>query len=211
MRICLISSGVIRVPPKYGGAVERYVYQVARNLRNLGVSADIIDARFFGDELQDEENELRIVRLEMPFRGLGVSSLIKLSFGFSIVKSGILKNYRIVHVNTILPGLFVTHFCGSHPLVYTCHNSDWVSGRQSFFSAALRGVERYIMQRAIAVIAISRSLKERLIDVGGVNSEKVHLILNGVDTRFFTPRVKSSETLKEEMGLCDHKIIFVCR
>jgi len=207
MKTCLISSGVIRVPPKYGGAVEQYVYQIARNLKNLGVDVDIIDAQFFGDESQDEKNELKIIRLKTLFQKSGVSSLTKLSFGFSIVRSDILKNYRIIHVNTILPGSFVTRFYKFRPIIYTCHNSDWVSRRRSFFSTAFREVERNIMRRATAVIALSRSMRKRIIKFGGINPKKVRLIPNGVDTRFFMPIIESSEKLKEKMGLYDHKII----
>jgi len=52
MRIALVSSGLIPIPPIKGGAVEEYVYQLAKHLRKLGVDAIAMDAKWVAIRLR---------------------------------------------------------------------------------------------------------------------------------------------------------------
>ena len=90
-KVCLISSGLIRVPPQYGGAVERYVYYMARSLRKLKVEADVLDAKYSVDDPNKEGTLPRIIRLEKVFNS-SFAALSEFSFGLAIWRFKIMKS-----------------------------------------------------------------------------------------------------------------------
>ena len=64
MRVALVSSGLVPLPPIKGGAVEEYVYQLSRHLRKLGVHAVAIDAKWNGIDVEtDNQNGAAILRI----------------------------------------------------------------------------------------------------------------------------------------------------
>jgi len=51
LRVALVSSGLVPVPPTRGSAVEECVYKLSRYLRRLGADAAVMDAKHDSDSL----------------------------------------------------------------------------------------------------------------------------------------------------------------
>jgi len=126
IKVCLISSGLIKVPPRYGGAVERYVYYTSKSLGTLGVEADVIDAKYSAKDPDEERMMPRIIRLRR-YAIFSSSILSELAFGLAVKRTSIFREYDIIHANTSIPGFFVVRHKhrGERPFIYTCHRSSW--------------------------------------------------------------------------------------
>jgi hypothetical protein len=55
MRVALVSSGLVPWPPTRGGAVDEYVYQLARHLRKFDLDAIAVDARWSVSSMEVED------------------------------------------------------------------------------------------------------------------------------------------------------------
>jgi hypothetical protein len=83
MRVALVSSGLVPIPPIKGGAVEEYVYQLIRHLRRLGVDAVAIDAKWNGINVEtDNVNGTEILRIPVRSPTLNIKRNIAMEFQF---------------------------------------------------------------------------------------------------------------------------------
>lgn len=72
--------------------------------------------------------------------------------------------------------------------------SIWAVGamKQTTVFRMLEKLELFLYRRANAIISVTQSFRNSLID-RGVAGEKIHVVLNGVDTDLFSPREPDSE------------------
>jgi glycosyltransferase involved in cell wall biosynthesis len=66
---------------------------------------------------------------------------------------------------------------------------------------------RLVLNRADAIITVSRNLAESIIKSYNVPSQKMHVIHNGVDTTVFRPLRNQGFELKRQLGIEDRKVI----
>lgn len=78
------------------------------------------------------------------------------------------------------------------PMVSTCHTWYDHDRKDRFFGT----VDRLILRRYAGVVAVSESVRERLVRAG-VPSQNISIIRNGIDLRMFG---QTSATLKDELG-----------
>jgi len=216
MRVALVSSGLIPLPPVKGGAVEEYVYQLTRHLRRLNVDAIAIDARWGGNSVEIEDvNGAEVVRIPVkpPIIGFKKNIVQELLFGKAVVKYIKNQDFDIVHANTAWTG-FILALHRSNKMgrfVYTCHNPFWPEDRVHWGEKIVRIIEGNTMRSSDAIIALNKTMYRAIVDKAGVENNKVVIIPNGVDTDFFKPGLKGDEVL-EKYGLEELKyVLFVGR
>ena len=216
MRVALVSSGLIPLPPVKGGAVEEYVYQLTRHLRRLNVDAIAIDARWGGNSVEIEDvNGAEVVRIPVkpPIIGFKKNIVQELLFGKAVVKYIKNQGFDIVHANTAWTG-FILALHRSNKMgrfVYTCQNSFWPEDRVHWGEKIVRIIEGNTMRSSDAIIALNKTMYKAIVDKAGVRKNKVVIIPNGVDTDFFKPGLKRDEVL-EKYGLEELKyVLFVGR
>jgi len=137
LRVALVSSGLVPVPPVRGGAVEEYVYQLSRHLRRFGVDAVVIDANYDDDKLVYEElNGAQIVRIPTakPFIGFKDRIIKEFLFGRAASRYISREGFDIIHANTAWAGFALALHKSIGKLkcrgfVYTCHNPLWPEDR----------------------------------------------------------------------------------
>lgn len=133
MRVALVSSGLVPLPPIKGGAVEEYVYQLSRHLRRLGVDAVAIDARWNSIGVEtDNVNGAEILRIPVRPPTSNIKRNIAMEFQFGKTASKYLnkEDFDVVHANTAWAGFALAINCKrSHSFVYTCHNPLWPEDR----------------------------------------------------------------------------------
>jgi len=218
LRVALVSSGLVPVPPIKGGAVEEYVYQLSRHLRKLGVDAVVIDANYNSEKIIYENiNGAEIVKVPTlkPFTSFKKRIIGELLFGRAVAKYINEESYDIVHANTAWAGFALAiHRHTRRTLqgfIYTCHNPLWPEDTVHAREKIVRLVESYTMKSANTVIALNRTMYRALIKKAKVDKRKTIIVPNGVDIEYFKPGLKDGQVLKR-YGLEEQEyILFVGR
>ena len=219
MRVALVSSGLIPIPPTRGGAVEEYVYQLSRHLRRLGIDAVVIDANYDSSRVVYEDvNGAQVVRVPTAKPSVGFKERIlkEILFGSTTASYINREDFDVVHVNTAWVGftLALRRNAGklkSQGFVYTCHNGLWPEDRVHMGEKIVRLVEGYTMKIADTVIALNKTMQKALTEKAKVDPRKMVIVPNGVDTEFFRPGLKNEQILSK-YGLEEQSyILFVGR
>jgi glycosyltransferase involved in cell wall biosynthesis len=219
LRVALVSSGLIPIPPTRGGAVEEYVYQLSRHLRRLGIDAVVIDANYDSSRVVYEDvNGAQVIRVPTAKPSVGFKERIlkEILFGSTTASYINREDFDVVHVNTAWVGftLALRRNAGKHKsqgFVYTCHNPLWPEDRVHVGEKIVRLVEGYTMKIANTVIALNKTMQKALTEKAKVDPRKMVIVPNGVDTEFFRPGLKNEQILSE-YGLEEQSyILFVGR
>ncbi len=111
-----------------------------------------------------------------------------------------LETFDVVHAHTLFPdGLACSLWLNSQPipLIVTAHGSDVHS-----MSAGLRNSLGGILNRADRIIAVSRALQNRLLELGAA-AERLEFLPNGYSTELFD--------LREHPDRDPHLVVFLGR
>jgi glycogen synthase len=107
----------------------------------------------------------------------------------------------VIHAHTWYthhPGCVLRRTHGA-PLVLTTHSLEphrpWKAEQLGAGYQGSLWLERTAYQNADGVIAVSRSMKRDVIDLYGVDPDRVTIIYNGIDDRIYRP-VESGETVR---------------
>ncbi|MEM1582671.1 MAG: glycosyltransferase family 4 protein [Candidatus Bathyarchaeia archaeon] len=212
MNVTLISSGLLPVPPRRGGAVELYVLKLCEALRRLGVEAYVIDRLWNNTNKSDH-----IVRVKVPTlvdskiltNILGRSRhliLKEVAFGISVSRA--LKEFELIHANTAWVGYTLAYKTRElrARLVYTCHNPLWPEENVHLGERVVRLIESSVMKKADAVIALNETMKRALIEKAAVNRDKIFVVPNGVDVEFFKSGLRCDE-VNAKYGLEGKRVV----
>jgi len=201
MRVALVSSGLVPIPPIKGGAVEEYVYQLAKHLRKLGVDAFAMDAKWGGNSVEvNDVDGVEIVKV--PVRPLAQNIkrniIMELQFGRAVGKYLRNEEIDVVHANTAWAGFALAiNRNQPHRLVYTCHNGLWLEDKVHLGERVVRLVEGFTMRTSNAVVALNKTMYRAIVEKAGVNGDKVVIIPNGVDVDYFKPGLRNGEFLSK--------------
>jgi len=219
MRVALVSSGLVPVPPKAGGAVEEYVFQVAKHLRLLGVEAFVVDSIDKNTSIMDCASGVPVARIPVetsynfPKREVTKEFL----FGFYLARILRMMDVDVVHANTAWAGFAISmniiwkNVDKKPKLVYTCHNPLWPEDRVHFGERVVRYAEGCTMRKADAVIALNKTMLNAIAMKARVPISKIYEIPNGVDTDFFKPGLPGGKVL-EKLNLTEKEyVLFVGR
>jgi glycosyltransferase involved in cell wall biosynthesis len=215
MRVALVSSGLVPIPPIKGGAVEEYVYQLSRHLRRLGVDAVAVDAKWNGIEVEtDNVNGAEILRIPVRSPTLNIKRNIAMEFQFGKTASKYLhkEDFDIIHANTAWAGFALAiNRKRSHSFVYTCHNPLWPEDKVHLGERVVRLVEGFTMRASNAVVALNKTMYRAIVEKASVNGDKVVIIPNGVDVDYFKPGLRNGELLSRFKLEEGNYILFVGR
>jgi len=214
MRVALVSSGLVPLPPTKGGAVEEYVYQLARHLRKLGLDAVAVDAKWNGDSMEIENiNGAEVIKVPVkpPAISFKKSIIQEFLFGRAVVKT--YQGFDILHANTVWTGFALAFYrdIKAYRLVYTCHNPLWPEDKVYFGERIVRFIEGHIMRASDLTIALNKTMYRAITEKAGVKADKVAIIPNGVDVNFFRPGLRGRDILNELKLKEQEYILFVGR
>jgi len=197
VRVAVVSSGLVRLPPVRGGAIEEYVYQLVKYLRRLGVDAIAVDSAYGDKPKLEEINGVPILRIPTPDLKRAPKGFVLTEYMFGLKATKAVKEVgtEIVHANTAWAGFALAKSLGKAPLVYTCHNGLWLEETVHIQEYFIRLVEGYTMKRSVAVIALNNTMKKS-ITKASIDETKVIVVPNGVDTEFYMPGVSADDIVK---------------
>jgi len=213
VRVAVISSGLISLPPVRGGAVEEYVYQLVKHLRRIGIDAVAVDFAQSYHVVFDEVDGVPILRVPiLNLRSIPKELIAKeYLFGLRTVRAINEVEAEIVHVNTAWAGFALALNLKGIPLIYTCHNPLWPEDKVHMQERVVRLVESYTMRRSTVVVALNNIMRRSLIEKAKVDEEKIVTVPNGVDTEFFRPGIPTEDVVKRYRLEGRRVILFVGR
>jgi alpha-1,3-rhamnosyl/mannosyltransferase len=91
-----------------------------------------------------------------------------------------------------------------HDIAFLTHPHLTTSGNVAFLTASVRRE----LTRGASFAAVSETTRDRLIDAFGIAGERVRVVRNGVDRRFFDP-TPLSEAKRQLLGLPDAFLLMV--
>lgn len=187
-KLLLLGSGVVPIPPQFGGATELIIYEISRAMPKSIYEVHVLDRR---DNNAKEENisGAKYIRIAAPKAGnIFLLRLTELIFGIRALSRIRKIKPDAVHANTVFSALPAALMKCTLPgkLIYTCHNPAWADDSPDIFNRLIRKLELFIMKRADAVTTVSGTMKERIAE-SGIPSGKITVIYNFVDTAEFRP------------------------
>jgi len=144
--------------------------------------------------------------------GKGLPRLIY-KYGSLLLRSvwySLRKPFDVIHAHYVFPTGFIgliCHWLTARPLIVTVHGGD--INNLARRNSILFKISGFILRRAAAVIAVSRDIRDKLVNEFGVDGGRVHIINMGVDTGVFRPLDR--ERCRERLGLSGNKriVLFV--
>jgi len=110
----------------------------------------------------------------------------------AVVKEHSKDKFDIIHSNgRLLGGIFVSKYLGNIKWINTIHSLEknrlkFMPGEEKKYANVFKWMEDTI-QHADSIIAVSKNLKQEILDNYSVKEKKVYYIPNGVDRRIFKP------------------------
>jgi glycosyltransferase involved in cell wall biosynthesis len=204
--IVIIGSGVVGIPPRYGGAVEILIYELSKFMppRFKTIVIDKKDS----DSKSDRVNNSIYLRESVPkFRGKYFMRLTEFLFGAKAL-CRILALHRkspvnVVHAHTVFTALPIAILKPILPdkikFVYTCHNPAWTvdAGLLDIMNNLVRRAEGFIIRKFDLVTVPTDATKACLVYKAGVEESKVVTLHNFIDyTKFSRGRNDYFSNLK---------------
>ncbi|HKL01643.1 MAG TPA: glycogen synthase [Desulfotignum sp.] len=179
-------------PPYIYGGAGVHVDHLVREMSALSSGTDLLDVLCFGDQKQSDPH-LRVSGVpEIPSV---VSGLQRPKLGDTLVRNtvmtGTANKADVIHCHTwytYMAGCLLKEILGA-PLVVTTHSLEphrpWKKDQLGDSYHATCWLEKTAMENADGIIAVSETMKQNVMDLYQVDPEKIQVIYNGVDTRFF--------------------------
>lgn len=152
MKVVLVGAGMIEIPPKGYGAVEKHIWELSKALQRIGVDPTILN-KIFGKRSVDE-------------------------YRFALWAKNQLKktDYDILHLHTTGVGFVFSVL--KKEFVYTSHSRHWISANTLTEKIGAL-FEKRVVRKAKNVIALSpeiatlmRKYKEAVVIPNGVDTER---------------------------------------
>ncbi|MFO7913376.1 MAG: glycogen synthase [Desulfotignum sp.] len=189
-------------PPHIYGGAGVHVADLIREMTALSSGTDTFDVLCFGDQNQSDPH-LRVsgvpeISFETPElqRPKLTDTLLR-----NAVMTGTANKADVIHCHTwytYMAGCLLKQILAA-PLVVTTHSLEphrpWKKDQLGDSYHATCWLEKTAMENANSIIAVSETMKQNVMDLYQIHPEKIQVIYNGVDTRFFC-KTSRPETLR---------------
>ncbi|RJO62665.1 MAG: glycosyltransferase family 1 protein [Dehalococcoidia bacterium] len=194
MEILQVGTGTLKIPPSGYGGIERYIFEVSRQLARLGRAVTILDIKEKSSEPAVETVQgIKILRLQTrgknPAGGVFLlqyfrSKLPLVSFAIKASRHVRRKRYDIIHLHVTIIGLVLVCLNRSlrHRMIYTVHSPIWMMDSPGALDRLAVRMDCFLMRRVGHVIAQSESSKAKLMATARIPAQKISVVPSGVDT-----------------------------
>jgi glycogen synthase len=205
-------------PPHIYGGAGVHVDHLVREMTAMSPETDTFDVLCFGDQ-NLSDTHLRVSGV--PEISSGAFGLQRLKLGDTLLRNAVMTGTAnkadVIHCHTwytYMAGCLLKQILQA-PLVVTTHSLEphrpWKKDQLGDSYHATCWLEKTAMENADGIIAVSETMKQNVMDLYRIDPEKIQVIYNGVDTRFFRETFRP-ETLRS-YGIDPDKpyILFVGR
>jgi len=222
LKILMVNTGFLPVPPDKGGSVELHTYYLSNELARLGNEIHYVTGVNPGAFFQQGVFIHKLPWIPFNFHGNYLQTLLGFgiggSFAFLKAVNAINENrYDIVHIHGHIPGVSLLPLKSKSKFLFTAHNPNpWMVEsfsplKQAFRQLSFKSIELRIIRKVDCVIVVGESLKKELINRFKVCPEKVKVVPNGVDTNIFRSNIEGSGEVKIKYQLPENYALFVGR
>jgi len=198
MRVAMMTK---EYPPEIYGGAGVHVTELTRFMRGLdGVDVDV---HCMGAPRDEADVYVHGVDPELKDANASIKTL---STGLRMANAAAATDIDVVHSHTWYSGLggHLTGLLKGIPHVATAHSLEphrpWKREQLGGGYDVSSWSERNAMEYADAVIAVSARMKDAILDAyPRISPDKVHVVLNGIDTELWHPRPTWEES-KEQSG-----------
>ncbi|MBC6831851.1 glycogen synthase [Corynebacterium sp. LK29] len=198
MRVAMMTK---EYPPEIYGGAGVHVTELTRFMRGLdGVDVDV---HCMGAPRDETDVYVHGVDPELKDANASIKTL---STGLRMANAAAATDIDVVHSHTWYSGLggHLTGLLKGIPHVATAHSLEphrpWKREQLGGGYDVSSWSERNAMEYADAVIAVSARMKDAILDAyPRISPDKVHVVLNGIDTELWHPRPTWEES-KEQNG-----------
>ncbi|MBC6796451.1 MULTISPECIES: glycogen synthase [Corynebacterium] len=198
MRVAMMTK---EYPPEIYGGAGVHVTELTRFMRGLdGVDVDV---HCMGAPRDEADVYVHGVDPELKDANASIKTL---STGLRMANAAAATDIDVVHSHTWYSGLggHLTGLLKGIPHVATAHSLEphrpWKREQLGGGYDVSSWSERNAMEYADAVIAVSARMKDAILDAyPRISPDKVHVVLNGIDTELWHPRPTWEES-KEQNG-----------
>ncbi|OHQ75983.1 glycosyl transferase family 1 [Corynebacterium sp. HMSC073H12] len=198
MRVAMMTK---EYPPEIYGGAGVHVTELTRFMRGLdGVDVDV---HCMGAPRDEADVYVHGVDPELKDANASIKTL---STGLRMANAAAATDIDVVHSHTWYSGLggHLTGLLKGIPHVATAHSLEphrpWKREQLGGGYDVSSWSERNAMEYADAVIAVSARMKDAILDAyPRISPDKIHVVLNGIDTELWHPRPTWEES-KEQNG-----------
>lgn len=216
LRILILSW---EYPPLIEGGLARHVRKLSENLVELGIEVHVLTR---GDGSAPDEgvlNGVNVHRVREPERPRDLGEFVTwiehmntdmLGAGVALADD---YDFDVVHGHDWLVATACDHLAKRFdvPLVMTIHATEfgrhqgWVDKHPQ---SHIHGVEKWIVNRADAVIACSAYMRDHIADIYAIEENAVAVIPNGIDPDDLRP-MDNLEELRASFAEPDEKLVLL--
>ncbi len=224
MKIYEIGTGYTPIPAKMGAATEIVVEELTRSLLNIGENVEIIDIK----AQQRLKTDLPIQEVSVPSTftktdvSLGIMHKLKrVVYSLSLAK----KLKRIIKESE---EKIVLHFHNQYnmffflkripkklrekvTIAYTVHSYIWGTQWEQIKDTVEKRYfqEIFCVKNADLVFVLNDITTDHFVKHIGVDKNKIHKIINGVNTKTYSPKSDAEiNEIKTKLNLTDKRVIF---
>ncbi|MGB0872574.1 MAG: glycosyltransferase family 4 protein [Solirubrobacterales bacterium] len=216
MRILILSW---EYPPLIEGGLARHVRKLAENLVHLGAEVHVLTR---GDGTAGDEqviNGVNVHRVREPQRPSDLGEFVTwiehmntdmLGAGIAL---GDQYQFDVVHGHDWLVASACDHLAKrfERPLVMTIHATEY--GRHQGWvdkhpQSHIHGIEKWITNRADAVIACSAYMRDHIADIYALEESAVAVVPNGIDPDDLRP-MENLDELRSSFAATDEKLVLL--
>ena len=221
MKIYEIGTGYTSIPAQMGAATEIVVEELTRSFIKLNKNVEIID-------ISDEnrvENDLPITEVKVPFVftksdvSLGIMHKLKrVMYSVALAQKlrKILENSKeetVLHFHNqynlfFFLNLVPEKYRKKAKIAYTVHSYIWHGEWHEIENTVKKRYfqEVHCLKNADLVFVLNEQTKANLIEYLGIETKKIILINNGVNTSVYSPLSDEKGLIKERYKLKNKKV-----
>jgi glycogen synthase len=212
MRILMLSW---EYPPRIIGGISRVVYDLAQNLGAFGNDVHVLTCwePYTKDfEIDSNVNVHRVHVYNNPSNNF-VEWVMQLNFAMLEYAIKLVQNneFDIIHAHDWLVAYAARVLKKSYsiPLITTIHATEYGrnSGIHTDMQRTICNIEKWLINESDHLIVNSNYMRDELISIFNIHSDKISIISNGVDLRKFDNAYIDS-TFRENYAAKNEKIVF---
>ena len=209
MRVVQLSSDVLPTPPKYGGAIETYVWNVSKFLSHMGVEVHVIS---IGDSEKTLaiNNNLYVHTYRLPhvsILSISGATIYKnvpfLAIKLSEMLSRIERRYGSIDVvhshypSTALASLMWRKIFGSEALFVLTAHGEYVGNI----------LDSFIFRTYDVICAVSNYIRQQIIRKFNVDLTRIKVLHNAVDSDLFKFDEIRAKMIREKLGIQNEPLL----
>jgi len=202
-------------PPRIIGGISRVVYDLAQNLGAIGNDVHVLTCwePYTKDyEIDDNVTVHRVHVYNNPSNNF-VEWVMQLNFAMLEYAIKLVQNneFDIIHAHDWLVAYAARVLKKSYaiPLITTIHATEYGrnNGIHTDMQRTINNVENWLINESDRLIVNSNYMRDELLSIFNIQSDKISVISNGVDLKKFD-NVYADATFRENYAAKNEKIVF---